>query len=463
MWPFRGSNQEDLSNDSSTSSAESSAAQTARQGRQTRRDEIRSISEDNLQPPTGPRGLRIQRSNSPQSLIRSLAASRSPTPSPNTATTTVFDFPATAPTRAMDPEQLQAIITAAVTAATAGQAAANRAIVEAAVNAAAANHVSSQQSMRRPALPPFDPKDIDNWVRRVEAAFDRLSITSPKVKLSNLDEKLSTSGDASINDFLCSPPTQANYDGLIAYLKDKHGRTKSQKAASLIEGTEREGRTPSQLLATMKEKAGNINLDDIFKEQLLRRLPADVKMHLVNMDDKTAKDVAAAADAFFDKEGKPKNKSSVSGINAVGTPRQQQSAMRQQQPTRTASPQPQTYEYSMPFDDDDGAEINAVRFKHGQRQRVQVNNQGGARSQSRGRNFNSNNSGRSQSRGRQYNSNNNDRYGKPSSGSSSSSTPYDKNSKVCFYHHKFGKEARSCNEPCIMHSTFKSGNAKASH
>ena len=360
----------------------------------------------------------------------------------------------------MDPEQLQAIITAAVTAATQGQAESNRAIVEAAVNAAAANHVSAQQSMRRPALPPFDPKDIDNWVRRVEAAFDRLSITSPKVKLSNLDEKLSTSGDASINDFLCSPPTQANYDGLIAYLKDKHGRTKSQKAASLIEGTEREGRTPSQLLATMKEKAGDISLDDIFKEQLLRRMPSDVKMHLVKMDDKTAKEIAAAADAFFDKEGKPKNKSSVSGINAVGTPRQQQSSMKQQQPTRAVSPQPQASGFSTPFDDNDVAEINAIRFKQGQKQRVQVNNQGGARSQSRSRNFNS---GRSQSRGRYNDSSTNDRYAKPSSGPSNSSIPYDKNSKVCFYHHKFGKDARSCTENCMLYSTFKSGNAKASH
>ena len=374
----------------------------------------------------------------------------------------------------MDMEQLQAIITAAVTAASAGQTEGNRQIVEAAVNAAAANHVASQQSMRRPALPPFDPKDIDNWVRRVEAAFDRLSITSPRVKLSNLDEKLATSGDATINQFLCSTPTQESYDGLISYLKEKHGKTKLQRAATLIEGTERESRTPSQLLAIMKEKAGDISLDDVFKEQLLRRLPADVKMHLVHMDNKTAKEVAAAADAFFEKDGKQKNRSNNSGINAVAATQPLQSAMRQQQQhsTRSASPEPAASGFSAPFEDDAGTDVNAVRFKQGQKQRVNVNNHGGGRSQSRGRYGNSSSGNRSQSRGRftgdsSSSSGSSGHFGNSTSASSSSSSggsrQNDKFSKVCYYHSKFGKEARSCAEHCMMYPTFKSGNAKASH
>ena len=368
---------------------------------------------------------------------------------------------------AMDAATLEAIITAAVTAATAGQAEANRAIVEAAVNAAAANHVSAQQSMRRPALPPFDEKDIVNWIRRVEAAFSRLSITSPKVKLSNLDEKLSTSGDATINEFLCKPPTQDSYDGLIAYLKRKHGRTKSQKASSLIEGTEREGRTPSQLLATMKEKADGITLDDIFREQLLRRLPSDVKMHLVKQEEQTAAELAAAADAYFEADGKLKIKSSASGINSVQEPRHQQhSSMKQPQQSRASSPEPSATSFSSPFADGDDTDVHAVRFRNGQRQQFNVNNHGGGRSKSRGRrNFDSNSHGRPQSQSR-YGSNN----GKYSNGSASSGSSakrsdpsgYDPNSKVCYYHWKFEKNARSCNEACMMYASFKAGNAKAS-
>lgn len=74
---------------------------------------------------------------------------------------------------AMDPEALEAIIQAAVVAATSTQATANREIVEAAVNAAAAQYTTATQTMRKPTLPPFNPKDIDVWLRQVDAANKR--------------------------------------------------------------------------------------------------------------------------------------------------------------------------------------------------------------------------------------------------------------------------------------------------
>ena len=153
MWLFRANNTDASSNASSTATAssdEAEAAQTAQQARSSRRDGLRLASEDHLQPQAGPRGISLTRSHSPQARVRSIIANRSPTPSPNPAAASAFEFPG----QVMDPEPLQAIITAAVTAATAGQTVNNRAIVEAAVNTATDNHVSAQQSMRRPALPP---------------------------------------------------------------------------------------------------------------------------------------------------------------------------------------------------------------------------------------------------------------------------------------------------------------------
>ena len=181
-------------------------------------------------------------------------------------------------------------------------------------------------------------------------------------------------------------------------------------------------------------------------------------MHLVKMDDKTAKEIAAAADAFFDKEGKEKNRSNTSGINAVRAPRQQlPPALKQQQTTRAISPENLgATGFTSSFEEDD-TDIHAVRFKQGQRQRVNVNNSGGGRPQSRGRYTNSSNS--SSSRPQSQN-----RYGNASSSSSRGAQPkYDSNSKVCFYHTKFGKDARSCTDTCAMNSTFKAGNDKARH
>ena len=282
---------------------------------------------------------------------------------------------------AIDPDALKAIIRAAVTAATASQTDSNRAIVEAAVNAAAANHTTAQQNMRRPTLPPFEPKHIEGWLRRVEAAFDRLSITSPRLKLANLDEKLNSDSDPRINEYICADPTQENYDELIAYLRRKHGRTTEMKAASVIEGTEREGRTPSQLWSVMKDKADNVTLDEIMKEQLLRRLPADVRTHLTDkIEGKSGKEVAELADKYFDQDGKLKNKSSASGINAVTS----KSALKHDRlPTRPSTSHAsahtaETTNYTSAFEPDDDPDINAVRFRQRQKQRFNVNNSGGS-------------------------------------------------------------------------------------
>ena len=161
MWPFGASTKP--SNTSSTSSDEEDGSQTARQARSARRDRLRSTPTSNnlLQVPAGPRGLQIRRSPSPQDLIRSIQASRSsPAASPTASANQTSDTVA----MAIDPEQLTQILTAALQAANANNADNNRQIVEAAVNAAAANNVAAQQSMRRPAPPPFDPKDIKNWL-----------------------------------------------------------------------------------------------------------------------------------------------------------------------------------------------------------------------------------------------------------------------------------------------------------
>ena len=448
-WPFGAT-----SASTTPSEGEEEVPSTAREARQSRRDQLRSESDDLLQvpPPVGPRGIRLpqqQRSTSPADLLRNYIARRSPSPSPTPSTTRAFNFDI------MDADQLERILTAALSAANANNAENNRAIVEAAVNAAASNNVAAQQSMRRPALPPFDPKDIENWLRRVEAAFDRLSITSPKVKLANLDEKLTSSGDANINKLLCSAPNQENYNALVDYLKKKHGRTIEQKAASVIEGTEREGRTPSQLLSVIKEKADNVTLDDIFKEQLLRRLPASIRMHLTSqMDGKTAEEVATAADAYFDPEGRVKNKTNATDVNSLQAPRQLPPALKQ---PRQHTPEPPASGFSTPFDEDDDADVNAVRFRQGQRQNVHVNNSGGGRnrSQSRGR-YNSSMGSNGTSRGRY---NNNSRYGNASSNGPSTLKP---DNKVCFYHSKFGDKANRCEEHCILFKQFQAGKGKAS-
>ena len=113
------------------------------------------------------------------------------------------------------------MIASAIRAANAG----TDARIEAAVRAATSGSATSVQQMKKPTLPAFDPKNIDMWLKRVDAAFSRLSITDPKLKFANLDEKIPADTDPRINEYMWGDPTPERWDEFVAYLRKKHGRT----------------------------------------------------------------------------------------------------------------------------------------------------------------------------------------------------------------------------------------------
>ena len=366
----------------------------------------------------------------------------------------------------LEPETLEAIISAAVRAATEGilrnSNADHRSIVEAAVAAATAG----QQKMKKPSLPPFDPKNIDTWLRRMNAAFDRLSITDAKLKFSHIDEKIPSDTDPVINDYMCGSQTNEKWNDFVEYLRQKHGKTTKERAFAVIEGTEREGRTPTQLWSVMMDRAGKITLDDVHKEQLLKRLPSDVQRHLEaqGIEGKDGKEVAAMADVFYTKEGKLKHNSSSTGINSIRQDaRPLPSALRSANasPTRSSTSTTHSSEaagFTTPFEED-ASDVNAVRFKQGQRQRFNISN-GSSSNNSSQRN-------RSQSRGRSSNNDNNSNNRYSSNGgrfaSSSNSNNSNKSNKVCYYHITHGDKAEKCEDGCMLFAKHSAAKGRASH
>ena len=169
---------------------------------------------------------------------------------------------------------------------------------------------------KRPELPTFDHKNIDIWIRRTESAYIRAGITRAIEKFAFLENKIAVDFDPRINEFLYGDPTDENWSAFLAYLRQTYGRTRRQEASSILDGTRRDGRRPSQLLAKIKEKAGRATLDDVFKELVLRELPQSVKHSLVDrIDDMSAQQAAELADRYFDQEGRQLNPpNSVSAV-----------------------------------------------------------------------------------------------------------------------------------------------------
>ena len=171
---------------------------------------------------------------------------------------------------------------------------------------------------KKPDLPPFDPKNIEIWVQRIEAAYTRHGIASAKDKFAFLESQFPVNFSAKINSFLFNPaPTDASWQDFIIHLIDRYGPTRRQRAEKFTVDFPRGGRTPSEFLAFMDETGKDVTFDDVKKEHLMKSLPARIREYLgKDADDMTAQQVADKADAYFDKEGRLLE-SPTGHINAV--------------------------------------------------------------------------------------------------------------------------------------------------
>ena len=310
----------------------------------------------------------------------------------------------------------------------------SRIATEAAVAAALANQTSQVQALRRPDLPPFDKVNIEAWIRRVEFAFARSNVTNALNKFAFIEKLFNSRDDPTVNAFLNGLQTDERWADFLEYLRERYGRTRQQEVQSLLNGPSRDGRRPTELAAFIEEQSGKVTVDDIKKEVLLKAMPAEVRRHLAaKLDTLNFKETARECDAYFDKAGKLKEQSNTPSVSNVGVLKQPQQQQRQQ-PTTTS-----TTAFSTPFSDEETSDVNAVRFRQGQRQSFNIAN----RSSSRGHS-NSNAAARSSS------NNNNDNFNQRSNstnsrfGAASSSSNSANNKHVCHFHVKFGEAAERC-------------------
>ena len=290
--------------------------------------------------------------------------------------------------------------------------------------AAAAGAQVPDAIKRKPEIPAFDKKQIDHWIRRTENAFIRALCTTPREKFAFLETKFPVDFDPRINEFLWGEPTEAKWNEFLAYLRSEYGTTKQQRAAIILDGFKRDGRKPSQYVALLEEKTKDIDLNDVRKEMLLREMPTDVQRMLQErFEGLSLKDAAKAADAYFDQDGKLRQKQQAT-INAV-----------QETPS----------DFTSPFTDE-SEDVNAInrRFPN-QRHRGSSNFQRGGRGRpQRGNYSNFNKTPANQATTQQR------------------TTPKPNDPSLCFYHNEYGSNAKKCEVGCSRFDEKRfPGNGKA--
>ena len=165
---------------------------------------------------------------------------------------------------------------------------------------------SQQIRVKKPDLPEFDKNNVEVWLKRVQSAYDRAGIVTPKDKFAFLESRFAVGANPSIDAFLYGPATESAWTEFVSYLTNEYGRTVRQEAQYLRGQFSRDGRKPSQMLAQMKEKAKRVTVDDIMKEIILSTLPTDVQQIVAErVKDLSADQTASIADNYFDQDGRP--------------------------------------------------------------------------------------------------------------------------------------------------------------
>ena len=347
--------------------------------------------------------------------------------------------------RALVQETLRASSVAAVQAATMTV----QETLPAAVRSAMDDQVRDVTALtRKPELPTLDTANIETWIRRVENAFTRANINKVKDKFAFIESKIGVNADPKVTEYLCTNPlTDATWDDFLTYLRKRYGRTKRQQIQSLITGADFDGLQPSAVCALMKERAGQVTVDDIIKEHIYRRLPIDLQRQLAQeAETLTSSELSELADSFYDKDGRPLHTASNASVNAIGG-----GVSNTFNPNAAASAS-NSSSYADSFTgafEDDNADINVVRARQGQKQRFNNSN---------GRPQSSSNSNSRNNNNRPSNSNNNAR----NNNNKRENKSVINSSGICGYHEKFGADAYRCASGCKRWSSFQAKNGQAS-
>ena len=199
-----------------------------------------------------------------------------------------------------------------------------------------------------------------------------------------------------------------------------------------MEGVRRNGRSPSDLVALLKEQVGDITIEDILTAHFLAEMPQSVRSQLNDkVDTLSLEELAKAADMHFNQDGTLR--ASQSQVNSVAS---------QLETTQASLSTPTSF--TAPFEDNSlpNTDVNYIN-------RRAPRNSRGSNNRNSYDNNNSRSSSNSNSNSRPRNTPSNARGGRNRSSSrTNSSNPSNSNPNWCWVHNKFGDDARTCKPPC---------------
>lgn len=252
--------------------------------------------------------------------------------------------------------------------------------------------------------PPFWKENPALWFRQLESQFHINAITSSETKYHIAVAALDTAVINQVSDVVMNPPA-ANimYETLKSRLQDRFAESEERRFKKLLNNIELGDKKPSHLWREMRELAGTRVEDGFLRSLWLQRLPAQIQA-ILSTDDGDIPRLLVTADRIHE----------VIDVRGVVQ-------------AVTSLPSARSSGYVVPTSESTIDNACASDFQRLSNQVNELSLQLAALSSGNYNHRSGSNDRRNQSRSR-----------------SRSKKQYDE----CWYHFRYGKNAKKCNKPC---------------
>lgn len=153
-------------------------------------------------------------------------------------------------------------------------------------------------------LPPFWPDKPAVWFAQVEAQFQIAGIVQESTKYNYVISQLDHRVAGEVDDIITSPPPKNQYSFLKTELIRRLSISEEQRIRQLLSDVELGDRKPSQFLRHLKSLGGSASPDQKFLRELwMRRLPQNIQAILTSQSDLDLDKLADLADKIIELSG----------------------------------------------------------------------------------------------------------------------------------------------------------------
>lgn len=149
-------------------------------------------------------------------------------------------------------------------------------------------------------MPEFTPSDPELWFKIVDRSFQAAGITTDATKFGYALTAIGPRHTLEVRDIIMNPPLERAYEALKSELIKRLSLSQEHKTRQLLEHEEIGDRKPSQFLRHLRGLAGSVVGDEILRTIWMSRLPAYLQPHLVTRTGDSLDTLADIADAIME-------------------------------------------------------------------------------------------------------------------------------------------------------------------